>query len=119
MSTAQAADTPSRSASGEARLPLAAVTKVVRSKNAGPTQLTLDLFFRDRAGYERAVAADGLQAAEVARRYGVDAAQVRRFEMPELLAIKLSLPRRLCAGTPGDGDVYGAQQHVPLLEVML
>ncbi len=101
------------------RLPLAAFAKVVRSKNAGPTQLTLDLFFRDRAGFDRAVAAEGLQPAAVARRYGVDAAQVRRFEMPEILAIKLSLPRRICAGTPGDSDVYGAQQHVPLLEVML
>ena len=100
-------------------LPLAQLAKVVRSKNAGPAQLTLDLFFHDRAGYERAVAAPGLQAAAVATRYGVAASQVRRYELPDLLAIKLSLPRGLCAGNPGDGDVYGAQQHVPLLEVML
>lgn len=99
--------------------PLARVAKVVRSKNAGPAQLTLDLFFHDRTGYERARTAPGLQPDAVARRYGVAPAQVRRHELPELLAIKLSLPRRLCAGSPGDGDVYGAQQHVPLLEVML
>jgi hypothetical protein len=36
-----------------------------------------------------------------------------------LCAIKLTLPRRLCAGDPGDGDVYGAQQHAPLLELAL
>ena len=35
------------------------------------------------------------------------------------LAIKYALPRRLCAGTPGDGDVYGAQQHAPMLDVEL
>ncbi len=119
MPTPHAAEPATRATPGEARLPLAALAKVVRSKNAGPTQLTLDLFFRDEDGYQRAVAAEGLQPLAVARCYGVDATQVRRFDMPELLAIKLSLPRRLCAGTPGDGDVYGAQQHVPLLEVML
>lgn len=98
---------------------LAAVARVVRSKNAGPTQLTLDLFFHDAAGYERACRAPGLQIEAVAARYGVPAAQVRRFELPALHALKLSLPRRICAGDPGDGDVYGAQQHVPLLEVPL
>jgi hypothetical protein len=114
--------TPDPSAATSARAPvttLADLARVVRSKNAGPTQLTLDLFFRDQAGFERAQAAPGLRPAEVAARYGVKASQVRRFDMPALLAIKLSLPRRLCAGSPGDGDVYGAQQHVPLLEVVL
>ncbi|MDB5851284.1 MAG: hypothetical protein JWP29_5036, partial [Rhodoferax sp.] len=34
-------------------------------------------------------------------------------------AIKFSMPRAICAGSPGDGDVYGAQQHAPLLGVLL
>lgn len=98
---------------------LAHLAKVVRSKNAGPTQLTVDIFFHDAAGFTRALACPGLQASAVAARYGLEAKQVRRFELPDLLAIKLSMPRHRCAGTPGDGDLYGAQQHVPLLEVML
>ena len=33
--------------------------------------------------------------------------------------MKFSMPRWICAGSPGDGDVYGAQQHAPLLELLL
>jgi hypothetical protein len=44
---------------------------------------------------------------------------VRRFELPDILAIKLSMPRAVCAGNPGDGDLYGAQQHAPLLSLMV
>jgi hypothetical protein len=44
---------------------------------------------------------------------------VQRHLLPALLAIKYALPRRLCAGTPGDGDVYGAQQHAPMLGILL
>jgi hypothetical protein len=29
------------------------------------------------------------------------------------------MPRRICAGDPGDGDVYGAQQHAALLGVLV
>jgi hypothetical protein len=100
-------------------LPLRELAQVVRSKNAGPTLLTLDLFLRDAVAYERAAASAALEAAAVAALYGVPAGQVQRHLLPQLRAIKFSLPRALCAGTPGDGDLYGAQQHAPLLELML
>jgi Domain of unknown function (DUF4387) len=88
---------------------------VIRSKNAGPTQLTLDLFFRDAAAYACAAASPALDVASVARLYGLEASQVQRHDLPEIAAIKFTLPRRVVAGSPGDGDVYGAQQHGPLL----
>ena len=100
-------------------IPLGRLARVVRSKNAGPTCLTIDLFFPDAQAYARAAASEALQPQAVAPLYGVPASQVRRFEVPDSFALKLSLPRRRCAGDPGDGDCYGAQQHVPLLEVML
>jgi hypothetical protein len=34
---------------------------------------------------------------------------------PQALAIKLVLDRDIVAGDPGDKDVYGTQQHGPLL----
>lgn len=94
------------------------LARVVRSKNAGPTQLTLDLFFRDAAAYELAAASPALASSAVAGLYGVPCAQVQRHLLPQIDAIKFSLPRR-CAGEPGDGDLYGAQQHAPLLELQL
>jgi hypothetical protein len=99
--------------------PLAELAQVVRSKNAGPTQLTLDLFFRDDDGYRRAAGSERLSAAAIASLYGLQPADVSRYLLPDIRAIKFSLPRRVCAGNPGDGDVYGAQQHAPLLGVLL
>ena len=100
-------------------VPLRTLAQVVRSKNAGPTVLTLDLFFNDAPAYERAAASAALRPDNVAAVYGVPAQAVQRFLLPQLHAIKFSLPRAACAGTPGDGDLYGAQQHGPLLELML
>lgn len=90
---------------------------VIRSKNAGPTLLTLDLFFRDETGYARAAASPALTVAAVAGLYGQPSAAVQRYALPQIQALKFTLPRRVCAGAPGDGDVYGAQQHGPLLAV--
>lgn len=100
-------------------IPLAQLARVVRSKNAGPTWLTLDIFFTDAAAYARAAASPRLHADAVARLYGVPAAEVSRHLLPELAAMKFTLPRPVCAGSPGDGDLYGAQQHAPLLEWVL
>ncbi len=102
-----------------AGIPLSTLAHVVRSKNAGPTQLTIDVFFHDTQAFDRAAASASLSAAAVAGLYDCDAAQVQRHVLPSILAMKFTLPRHICAGDPGDGDVYGAQQHAPLLEVHL
>ncbi|MCB1549018.1 MAG: DUF4387 domain-containing protein [Hyphomicrobiaceae bacterium] len=88
--------------------------KVVRSKNAGPTEITIDLMFEDKALYQRALKAASLKPEVIAQRYGVGEAEVIPY--PAANAIKIVLPRRIIAGTPGDSDVYGAQQHRPLLD---
>lgn len=98
-------------------LPLTEMASVIRSKNAGPLCVTLDLFFRDQAAYERASTSDALKLSSIAALYGLQGSQIKRFDVPEILAIKLSMPRTVCAGHPGDGDLYGAQQHAPLLSL--
>ncbi|HEX2547041.1 MAG TPA: DUF4387 family protein [Ramlibacter sp.] len=109
---------PPARASADA-VPLAALARVVRSKNAGPTLLTIDLFFRDAAAYRRAAASESLSEASIGRLYAMETAHVQRYLLPDILAIKFSMPRAVCAGDPGDGDVYGAQQHAPMLGLML
>lgn len=95
------------------------LARVARSKNAGPLQLTFDLMFATEADYARALKAEGLTPARVAPLYGVSPNAVRVIPYPPALAIKITLPRPTAAGGPGDRDVYGAQQHVPLLEIEL
>lgn len=98
---------------------LCELAKVVRSKNAGPLKLTVDLMFEDEAGYQRAVESSTLNPAGVARLYGLPPEAVSVLHVPHALAIKVVLQRKIVAGSPGDRDVYGAQQHGPLLEVDL
>jgi hypothetical protein len=95
------------------------LARVVRSKNAGPTTLTLDLMFNDESGYRLACAAAALQPAAIAARYGLEPAQVEVIAYPPAQAIKIVMDRAIVAGTPGDRDVYGAQQHGPLLGITL
>lgn len=89
--------------------------KVIRSKNAGPTEITIDLMFNDAAGFARALEAPSLSARVIAQRYGVQTVKVIPY--PAANAIKIVIPRTTIAGSPGDTDVYGAQQHRPLLDV--
>jgi len=94
---------------------LSKLARVIRSKNAGPTVLTVDVLFADAQGFERGAAA--LTVAAVARCYGRDVADVRIMAVPSAHAVKIVLPRAVPAGAPGDRDAYGAQQHAPLLDL--
>ena len=95
------------------------VCRHVRSKNAGPFWITLDLSFRDAATYERHVDAPALQPAAIARLYDVDAALVKRFPIPDLAVLKISYPRRRPQGGPMERDMHGGQQYVRLLDIDL
>lgn len=97
---------------------LADLATQVRSKNAGPTALTLDLFFDDRESYERAKDSDALTLDSIASLYDVPRENVLGiYELDRIQAIKVSIARPVTAGDVGDVDVYGTQQHVPFLEL--
>ena len=98
---------------------LADVCRYVRSKNAGPFWITTDLFFHDRAGYERYAAGDALSPAAVAPRLGVEPGEVRRFDVPDLLVIKFSYPRQQPQGGAIERDMHGGQRFVDLLDLRL
>ena len=93
------------------------VAKVCKSKNAGPFELTIDVVF-DNPGMFEKVKRTGVLGPELfARLYGVEAADVLFTVYDAAYAFKATLPRLVPAGDIGDTDVYGAQQHAPLLEV--
>ena len=90
----------------------------VTSKNAGPFLLTLDIVFPDRATYERFKALRVLDRARVAALYGIPPEDVLKIiEFDPAFAIKVTLRRPWGSGAVGETDVYGAQQHVPLMEL--
>ncbi len=93
--------------------------KVLRSKNAGPLTVSVDLMFADEEAFEYARRSDALTPENVARLYGTSVDAVRVFTYPPAWAIKIVMDRAVVAGSPGDTDVYGAQQHGPLLDLEL
>jgi len=97
---------------------LAELTEVFRSKNAGPFLLTVDMVFAETSGYEAVKRSGVLNRETVAERYRVDAQQVQIHYVDGIRTVKVTLPRPGAAsGAPGDRDVYGAQQHGPLLDL--
>ena len=92
------------------------LASVIRSKNAGPGELTLDIIFKTREAFERVVAQRLIDKALIAKLYGQredDVLSVIAFE--PAWAIKATLRRPTPSGAVGDTDIYGAQQHAPLL----
>ncbi len=96
---------------------LSDIAQVIRSKNAGPRRLTLDLMFATDADYQRVVQSPALGREKLAALYRLPAEDVTVIPYPVGRAIKIVLARRIVAGDPGDFDVYGARQHAPLLGV--
>jgi uncharacterized protein DUF4387 len=93
------------------------IAQVCKSKNAGPFELTIDVVFDDPARFARVKETGVLGPALFARLYGVDERDVLFTVYDAALAFKATLPRLVPAGDIGDTDVYGAQQHAPLLDV--
>lgn len=89
----------------------------VRSKNAGPFWLTIDVFAADAAGYEAIAASPVADPAAVAAIYDLDPDAVRIFRLPRLHAIKVSFPRPQVQGSLRDRDMHAGQQYVPLLSI--
>ncbi len=95
---------------------LSDVALVVRSKNTSPFTYSLDIMFREPRDYQYFKSRKLIDAVLVARLYRLKPDQVLDvIYFDPAMAIKICLPRDISSGAPGDSDVYGAQQHAPLL----
>jgi hypothetical protein len=90
---------------------------LIRSKNAGPFVLTFDVMFSSQENYERAKRAQPLTKRLLAQTYGQREADITLVYHDHALAIKASMPRPIFQGELQDGDCYGGQQYVPLLQI--
>lgn len=93
------------------------IATVCKSKNAGPFDLTIDVVFDDPEIYRKVKDSGVINAALFARLYDVPEDAVLFTPYDAGLAFKATLPRLVSAGDIGDTDVYGCQQHAPLLDV--
>ncbi len=89
----------------------------VRSKNAGPFWVTVDVFCGEPSAYKQANQL--LTTERVARLYQLPIATLKRFELPELHVLKFSFPRPVIQGSRYDRDMHGAQYSALLAELKL
>ena len=99
-------------------VPLSQLAKTIRSKNAGVDKITFDIIFRDRETYEAVRRSRVLTRQTVARLYNIPDSRISDFvEFDPAFAIKFTIYRDRPSGSPGDPDIFGAQQYAPLLDI--
>lgn len=105
---------------GRTTRPLSALADIVRSKNAGPFRITLDILFSDPARYRLVRDSGAVTRETVAAAYGINPAEITSFFQVDMAsAIKITLRRPRAQGAFGESDIYGCQQHVPLLGLVI
>lgn len=95
--------------------PLYEFTNLIRSKNAGPFVVTLDIIFKDKESYDEVMTTNVLSIANIAELYGMEENDIKIFEIPLANSVKISYPRKYPSGDFMDDDLYGAQKHRKLV----
>ena len=96
------------------------ISNVIRSKNSGPYELTFDIIFKDFDTYQKVIDSGFFSAERFAKLYSISVSDVICIiHFTPAKAIKISIKRPICSGDLGEADVYGAQQHTPLLNLSL
>lgn len=104
---------------------LADVSRILRSKNAGPFEITVDILFFTREIYDKVRNSGLLSDETVAEALNVspeDIIWIGFFE--PALAFKVTIPRyrggkRTAAGGFMEDDVHGSQQHTGVAKLLL
>ena len=96
------------------------LAKVLRSKNSGPFAVTLDVLFDDPDHYRHVKASGALTRERIAALYRMVPERIQELVWFDAgLGVKITYLRDVPSGTVGDRDVYGAQQHAPLMDIQI
>ena len=94
------------------------VASVIRSKNSGPYELTFDIIFKDGEMFNKVKAAKAINNKMFAELYEIDQSEIIGLVYFEpAKAVKITIVRPVPSGALGETDVYGAQQHAPLMNM--
>ena len=89
--------------------------KKIRSKNAGPFWITIDIFCGDEKIYKDVC--KKLKNSKISSLLMISEQDLKRFENDNLNVIKFSFPRKIIQGDIFDRDMHGAQLAVLLSEM--
>lgn len=92
--------------------------KVIRSKNAGPYELTFDIMFKNKEFFEMFKSQQLINRPQIAGLLKISESDILTLIwFAPANAVKITIKRPMPSGAPGETDIYGAQQHAPLLAI--
>jgi len=96
------------------------LAKILRSKNSGPFELTIDVIFDDEEKYRMVKESKIITKELISRLYKIDKKDISALVFFDpALAFKITMKRFIDSGSIGETDVYGAQQHAPLMDLKI
>ena len=96
-------------------LTLGEKVRKIRSKNAGPFWITIDIFCGNKTIYKEVC--KKLTNSEIMNLLMINEQHLKRFEIDDLNVVKFSFPRKIIQGDVFDRDMHGAQLAVLLSEM--
>lgn len=94
------------------------MTRVIRSKNSGPFQLTFDVIFNDEETYRKAKESGVLTPERFADLFNISIEKITAFVWFDVAnAFKATIVRPRDSGSYGERDTYGAQQAASLIDL--
>jgi hypothetical protein len=99
-------------------VPITELASVIRSKNAGPFELTMDIIFKDQESFELVRKSEVINCDTISRLYQLDPSRILVLEpFEKALSYKITIVRPVDSGSTYERDTYGAAQHAPLLMI--
>ncbi|PWA07801.1 DUF4387 domain-containing protein [Pueribacillus theae] len=90
--------------------------EVLRSKNSGPFEITIDLIFKNREVFQQVIENEIITKKTISALYDIKESSILCVEgYTPARAIKITMAREKSSGSYGERDTLGAQQHAPLL----
>jgi len=89
----------------------------IRSKNAGPFLLTIDIFCGSQNVLKKV--SNNLSVAHIARVFDVEVDHIKKYEIHAISVLKFSLPRPEIQGSLFDRDMHGASWSNLLKEIII
>lgn len=96
------------------------LAKVLRSKNSGPFEITFDIIFDKKKNYELVKNSGVITHELICKLFSVCREDISCIVFYDpAYALKITMKRPIDSGSIGDMDVYGAQQHAPLIDIQI
>jgi hypothetical protein len=92
------------------------LARYVRSKNAGPFWVTMEIFCATQEAYDTIKNSKNITSQKISDLYCVDEEKIKVFYLDDLQVIKFSFPRPHPQGHKYENDMHAGQQYIFLAD---